>query len=459
MDGTRFADIEPEELADTLGELRALMTAVHAELIDVIAAFDESQCYRLDGMPDTATWLAARSNLSLPTARREVDIATRAPAIPALMQAWREGRLSWDQLLVLAPVATAETDTDGDLDAELAEKAPGWSYHSTVVKGRALRPVSPKDALAQHQERFVQLTRRRDSTVRIRGQLSGEQAVIVEETLNRLADKLPEEGRLEQGEPVRRGARMADALVTMCEAHPEILAQNPARPLVVIHIGAERLADDPAPASSGATPSGPDVDRAADGPDAQPGDPGTPGPPPDPPDPPDPAASVGPGGPGGRGPVTIGNGWAIAGETARRLACDCRWQIVAHDTTGHTIGVSRESRRIPSWLARVVTQRDQHRCRWPKCDRTVWLEHHHITHWANGGPTDENNLLTMCWHHHHMLHEGQWNMTIDETTRETTLIKPDGQPYEPPSEPMSLSEPTRKWLAQLMSPPPHSEAA
>ena len=36
MEGKRFADIEPEELADTLGELRALMTAIHAELIDVI---------------------------------------------------------------------------------------------------------------------------------------------------------------------------------------------------------------------------------------------------------------------------------------------------------------------------------------------------------------------------------------------------------------------------------------
>ncbi len=88
------------------------MTAIHAELIDVIAAFDEAQGYRVDGMPDTATWLAARANLSLSTARREVAIATRAPAIPALMQAWRQGRLSWDQLQVLAPVATA---VDGDL--------------------------------------------------------------------------------------------------------------------------------------------------------------------------------------------------------------------------------------------------------------------------------------------------------------------------------------------------------
>jgi Domain of unknown function (DUF222) len=404
MDANQYRGWEPGDLGETLGELRALMTAVHAELIEVLGAFIEGEGHRIDGMPDAASWLTARSNLARPGAHREVDIATRAPEIPALMHAWREGRISWDQLVLLAPVATAETD------AELADAAPGWSYHSTMLKARALRPVGAKDAAAQHRERFVQLRRQRDSRLRIRGLLSGEQATIVEATLNRLVAGLGEEGRFdEDGAPIPRDARMADVLVGMCEGHPQVLAQNPARPLVVVHVGAERLAD---------------------GDDESVG-----------------SAAAG-------GPVTIGGGWAIAGATAQRLACDCRWQVVADDANGYTVGISRESRRIPPWLARVVARRDQYRCRWPKCDRTVWLEHHHVVHWAQDGRSDEDNLVTMCWHHHHLVHEGRWRMTVDPLTREITLYRPNGSRYDPPLEPVSLSDQTREWLSQLTGHPP-----
>ncbi len=407
MNTTVFDGCEVDDLAEAIGQLRALMTVIHAQLIDVVGVFQEREGHTIDAMPDAATWLAARSNLALPTARREADIATRAPAIPALMHAWRSGRISWDQLLVLAPVATPETDT------ELAEQAPGWTYHSTVVNARALKPVSAEEALEQHRERFVQLVRRHDSTLRIRGLLSGDQGAIVEAALNRLADSLPEEGRLEGGEPARRGARMADALVAMCEAHPEVLAQNPARPLVVVHIDVEPFTHHDNSDSGGHGHR--------------------------------PAAAK---------PTTIGAGWTITNDTARRLACDCRWQIIADDPNGQPVGISRDSRRIPPWLARVVARRDQHRCRWPRCDRTAWLELHHIIHWANDGLTNENNLITMCWHHHHMLHEGHWTMSINKSTRDITITRPDGRTYTPPTEPDQLSEHTRTWLTQLTDSPP-----
>ncbi len=322
------------------------MTAIHAQLIDVVGVFQERQGHTLDAMPDTTSWLAARSNLARPTARHEAEIATRAPAIPALMQAWRHGRISWDQLLVLAPVATPETD------AELAEQAPGWTFHSTVVNARALKPVTAKEALEQHRERFVHIVRRRDATLQLRGRLSGDQAAIVEAALNRLADSLPEEGRLDGGEPARRGARMADALVTMCEAHPEVMAQNPARPLVVIHIDAEPFTGDGAdchgtstgadPATGdghcngGATLAGHQPTDCRDGTDGGGASTGT-----------GPGTSNRATGSQRARTTTIGSGWAITNDTARRLACDCRWQIVADDPDGRTVGISRESRRIP----------------------------------------------------------------------------------------------------------------
>ena len=127
------------------------MTAIHSEYLEVLAVFNERKGHLYDGMPTMAAWLAARLNLSLATARRDVDIALGADEIPALMDAWRDGRISWDQLVLLAAVATS------DNDADLAEAAPGWSCNQTVMHARALRPVSEKEAFDQHRDRFVQL--------------------------------------------------------------------------------------------------------------------------------------------------------------------------------------------------------------------------------------------------------------------------------------------------------------
>ena len=32
---------------------------------------------------------------------------------------------------------------------------------------------------------------------------------------------------------------------------------------------------------------------------------------------------------------------------------------------------------------------------------------HHVTHWAEGGGTDLDNLVLLCWAHHRFVHEGR----------------------------------------------------
>jgi hypothetical protein len=32
-------------------------------------------------------------------------------------------------------------------------------------------------------------------------------------------------------------------------------------------------------------------------------------------------------------------------------------------------------------------------------------------HWADQGSTDLPNLVTLCDHHHHRVHEGKWRVT------------------------------------------------
>lgn len=106
------------------------------------------------------------------------------------------------------------------------------------------------------------------------------------------------------------------------------------------------------------------------------------------------------------------NGEAITDTALHRLLCDTRIEISFDTPEGRTIGVGRATRNPPAALRRRVRGRDGGCCRWPGCGRPI-RHLHHMIHWTRGGPTDASNLLGVCWHHHHLLHEGGWDASGD----------------------------------------------
>jgi hypothetical protein len=94
---------------------------------------------------------------------------------------------------------------------------------------------------------------------------------------------------------------------------------------------------------------------------------------------------------------------------------------------------------IPLHLRRLVALRDQH-CQYPGgCDQPAsGCEPHHVTHRADGGHTSLTNLKDYCWWHHHVvLHELGWTLTVhpDGTSQVTS---PDGKiirSHSPPPRP------------------------
>ncbi len=83
----------------------------------------------------------------------------------------------------------------------------------------------------------------------------------------------------------------------------------------------------------------------------------------------------------------------VSAETSRRLACDCSTVTLAHDAAGGVVDVGRKRRTISPALRRALTYRDQS-CRFPGCGVRV-CDAHHVTHWADGGPTSLDNLVLL----------------------------------------------------------------
>ncbi|WP_140011667.1 HNH endonuclease signature motif containing protein, partial [Nocardioides plantarum] len=40
----------------------------------------------------------------------------------------------------------------------------------------------------------------------------------------------------------------------------------------------------------------------------------------------------------------------------------------------------------------------------------AWCEAHHLTPWSRGGPTDLDDGILLCPHHHHLAHDHRYDM-------------------------------------------------
>ncbi|NKS19210.1 DUF222 domain-containing protein [Rhodococcus hoagii] len=109
--------------------------------------------------------------------------------------------------------------------------------------------------------------------------------------------------------------------------------------------------------------------------------------------------------------------------TARRIACDCHLTPIVMDD-GVPLNLGRTSRTVSKKQRRALIARD-HGCAFPGCGAPpAHCEGHHIKHWADGGPTDLDNLVMLCRFHHQLLHHSHWEVRIG----------PDRKPwFTPPS--------------------------
>lgn len=334
------------ELEDAIGQLHGACAAVHHSLLELICAYEDKGAWKDDGAGSMADWLACYLGVSFSTAREWVRVARALESLPALSQAYLEGRLSFDQVKALSRVATKETEQ------ELIEQALGMNAAQIEMLARSMRRIPLSTAEEAYHGRSLRLFFNEETRWwRVSGRLCDSDGAVVEKALEHLADKAgpdPVSGLFDPGD-----SRMADALVELSSTYLGVEGDAD-RATVVVHVDLKTLRD-------------------------------------------------------GEGVAEIDDGPAIAKETARRLSCDSNIEVVVDGPKGHPVGIGRKSRKVPAWLLRQLRRRDRG-CVFPSCHRTRWLNAHHIRHWAEGGATNRENLVLLCGYHHRLLHEGGWRI-------------------------------------------------
>jgi hypothetical protein len=323
------------------------MTAASAEALRVVAVYDERKLWERDGATSMTSWLAARYQLAWGTAREWVRVSHALRELPSILDAYSEGRLSWDQLRPLTRFATSETDE------YWAQRGP--QLRPSTLYREAVRHERVRRQDAQRVQRMRSLTMWWDPelpVLHLEGMLPAEQGAAVQTALERRAEQVV----LADNPDSPQEARLADALVELVTGSHD---QASPAPTLVVHAGAEVLA--------GREP--------AEGPWL----------------------------------AETESGQRLCSEAVRRLACDSRIEWVLH-SGNRMVGIGRRGRTVPGTIARLLRHRDNG-CRFPGCERRRWVQAHHIVHWGDGGGTDLDNLVLLCHAHHRLIHEGGWKIS------------------------------------------------
>ncbi|OZF20044.1 HNH endonuclease [Rhodococcoides fascians] len=122
----------------------------------------------------------------------------------------------------------------------------------------------------------------------------------------------------------------------------------------------------------------------------------------------------------------------LSRETSRQLACDCLLTAIVMDENGNPLNLARTARTVTAKQKRALTARD-HGCAFPGCGKpAAWTEGHHIWHWADGGPTDMDNLVLLCGFHHRLIHHSDWDVFIGSDQHPWFVPPATVDPYRQP---------------------------
>jgi Domain of unknown function (DUF222)/HNH endonuclease len=355
-------DVLFEELAELAGQ----RNAIDGRIVEIVAEVDRDELWGATGARSVAALVAWKTGSSSGNAHTIATVASRLEEFPRCAQGMREGRLSLDQVGVIAARAGEGSD---EHYAELAAVAT-VNQLRTAVKLEP-RPEPETDPRPEPQPSITKTSDEEFTCWRIK--LPHVDAAKFDAALASHRDALIAEWKLDR-ESRGRAPDFAPPLPGTVEAFMRLVeagwdAEVARRPhghhtTVVVHVDVEQ--------------------RAA-------------------------ALHLGP----------------LLTEAERRyLTCDATCEVW-FERDGEVIGAGRATRQINRRLRRALEHRHP-TCAVPGCGATRGLHAHHIRHWEDGGPTELFNLVLVCPCHHRLHHRGV--ITITGPADDLIVTDSSGQP-------------------------------
>ena len=338
-----------EVLFEELAELAGQRNAIDGRVVEIVAEIDRDGLCGMTGARSVAALVAWKLGLSSANGHTIATIARRLEEFPRCTQEMREGRLSLDQVGVIAARGGEGSD---EHYAALAAVAT-VNQLRTAVK---LEPRPEPDARPEPQASITKTSDEQFSWWRIK--LPQVDAAKFDAALASHREALFAEWKRDH-EDREPASDVAPPLPTTVEAFMRLVesgwdAEAARRPhgqhtTVVVHVDVAQ--------------------RAA-------------------------ALHLGP---------------LLSDADRQYLTCDATCEVW-FERDGQVIGAGRATRVISRRLRRALEHRHP-RCAVPGCGATRGLHAHHLRHWEDGGPTELFNLVLLCPYHHRLHHRGVITIT------------------------------------------------
>ena len=345
------AQSDAERLGGEITELCGYLYAAEARLLTLIREFDEKCYWETLGLCSCAHWLNLKCGIGMNAAREKVRVAHALAQLPKISTGFSRGELSYSKVRAMTRIANTDNE---DYLLSIARHGTAHHVEKLVAKFRtASRLQDTKLADDQYCNREVTHYYDHDGCLVIKARLPAEQGALIVKALEMAIDAEASQGdgadeaTSNDLEPI--GPRRADALAQIAETYmnnSEASGSTADRYQVVVHVNA--------------------------------------------------------------GNSDIEDGPHVTAETSRRISCDSTVVAIREDDNGEPLSIGRRSRAIPPPMRRALRIRDGG-CRFPGCTHTRFVDGHHIKHWADGGETRLSNLILLCRHHHHLVHEGGYD--------------------------------------------------
>jgi hypothetical protein len=105
----------------------------------------------------------------------------------------------------------------------------------------------------------------------------------------------------------------------------------------------------------------------------------------------------------GEAGVVLEAGPRVGRQALQAILCDPDTEVIARTEQGRYLDYGRRQRTVPPALKRALVHKYQGRCAADGCDSRYRLEAHHKTPWSAGGATNQEDLVLLCWFHHHIV--------------------------------------------------------